>query len=107
MEVKRQVVETDENGYVKSFKVETCEWNPPPLYRTPNKKSTQAIKDMNVGDVKRIVHPEVKCSIKTFKSGDTIRSCTLSSILTKQRKLGWEIEYYHEADHVAVVRRLK
>ena len=107
-------VVTDGSGQPLSFKVETVEWNPPPDRYIHNSKSTAALQNLKVGEVKRIVHPELKCGTKAYpatKREGSVESvgrvCSLQPTIYKLRKKGWELDHYHESDHVMVVRRLK
>ena len=104
--VKRQVVQTDAQGNVLYFKVEECEWHPVKIPHSRMSKSALALQGLKVGEVKRIVHPELICKVKTY-SGNRGRACSLQPTIYKLRKGGWELDFYHEADHIIVVRRTK
>jgi len=105
---------TDEQGYVKEVKIETCEWNPTAFKVRVGVKPSQSVKNlkaMQVGEVKRIIHPDLKCQIKKYNKGNGIKSsnrqCALQSAIYDLKKKGWELEQYHEKDHIMVIRRLK
>ena len=110
---KISTVITDTNGMVLSFKVEEYEWNPVKFARhvgVGRSKSSQTIIDMKVGEIKKITHPDVICKTRHYTTNNkkqSRRSCSLLSVITKLRKeKHWQIEQYHEADHIIVVRRL-
>ncbi len=104
---KRTVI-TDNDGFAIGFKVETYEWNPPKIIRgTSGSKSTNALKSLKAGETKRIVHGDLRYYSGGYKNDKNARHCSLASVICKLRKIGWEIEHYHEKDHVIVVRRLK
>ncbi len=110
MEKQVRTTVTDSNGFVVGFKTETVEWNPPKVVHSGLSKSALAITNLQPGDSKRIVHGDLKCQIKPYtRNGKTIsgRTCSLQPTIYKLRKKGWELEYYHEADHIMVIRRLK
>lgn len=62
-------------------------------------ESVNALRQLQVGEVKRIIHDDIKCD----------RTCSLGAAICRlnNSRGGWELEYYHEAKHVLVVRRLK
>ena len=104
---------TGPNGEVLSAKAEVCEWNPTKFIRpsgSPSSRSTEALKNIKVGETLRIVHPDLLCKLRTYHSKGkdlTSRACSLQLTVTSLRKQGWELEQYHETDHIMVVRRLK
>lgn len=108
----KQIIGTDENGFVKEFKVEKCEWHPNTLIHNGLSKSAREIRNLQVGETKRIYHPDIKCNIKTGirkgqRKGHNYSHCNLQIEIYKMRRQGKEIQYYHEADHIIVVRRIK
>ena len=110
MEKQVRTTVTDKDGFVIGTKVETVEWNPPKVIHSGLSKSTLALMNMKVGETKRIVHGELKCQIKSYeKNGKTVsgRVCSLQPTIYRLRKKGWELEYYHESDHIMVIRRLQ
>jgi hypothetical protein len=80
---------------------ETAVWNH--LHRREEYDSVEILKKTKPGMVLRINHPDVNCH-SDFAGN---RTCGLKAELTRLRKQGWEIESYHEADHIIVVRRTK
>ena len=67
-------------------------------------KSTQMIKDMLPGEVKRINHEDVNC---TVCQEDEKPACTLGmAIAGLNKQPGIKYEYYHEKNKVAVVKRI-
>ena len=90
----------------EEMRVEDAVWEP---WRKPSRgskpsESTLALRALQVGDVKRIVHDDVACNPRREgRDGH----CSLSDSICRLRKQGWEIEYYHEAPHIMVVRRTK
>lgn len=109
MEKTRITVVTDAEGFVKEFKAEKAEWNPTYNLHAGLSKSARAVLSLKVGDILRIVHSDLECNLGAgSKTGPKqYRHCNLQPVIYKQRKAGWELEYYHERPHVAVVRRLK
>ena len=88
------------------MRVEDAVWEPlrkPSRGNNPS-ESTLAVRTLQVGDVKRIVHDDVVCERAREGRGGR---CSLSAAICRLRKQGWEIEYYHEAPHIMVVRRTK
>lgn len=85
--------------------VEDAEWAPPRKTRQsgpPVGESTEVLRSMQVGDVKRIRHPEMYCRYRSFGGA----MCSLYNEVKRLRIRGWDIEQYHEEDCVMVVRRL-
>jgi len=80
-----------------------AEWNPPQSI-TQASNSTQLLYAMNKGQTLKITHYDVKC---TCGGGSGDANCSLSGAVSKLRKKGWKIEYYHEEPGVAVFRRTK
>lgn len=83
------------------MKVEDAKWEPPYNYEHHGRtgsKSTQAAHHLKVGDVKRIFHDDLCCTVKT---------CSLSQVFIRLRRKGKTFLYYHEAPHVLVVKRLE
>lgn len=80
--------------------VESTTWKPRKNSRNAS-PCTQAIKDLQVGEVKRIVHDDMTC--RPYKGG---LICSLIHHVTVARRRGWTVEYYHEKPYVMVVRRL-
>jgi hypothetical protein len=81
--------------------IEDAIWNPPNKERLrgrPLTDGTMALRNLKVGDVKRIEHYDVLC---------TGTNCSLGYQVSRMRKQGWKLEYYHEKHHVMVVRRLE
>jgi hypothetical protein len=70
--------------------------------KTPS-KSTLILRNMKPGDAIRIRHDDVNC---TVGQADVNPSCTLGMAIAGMNKKGREYQYYHEGNHVAVVRRL-
>ena len=106
--ITKRTTVTDTDGYVIGTKVEICEWTPPPkVVHSGLSKSAIALMAMKPGETKRIVHGELKCGPNTHKGKKVGRACSLQPTIYKLRKQGWGLEYYHEKDHVMVVRRLK
>ncbi|KKL91652.1 hypothetical protein LCGC14_1892610 [marine sediment metagenome] len=85
--------------------IEDAEWKPPRHSRGghPAAESTQSLRGVKVGETKRIRHPDVHCAFVSKGQG----SCSLYQQVKKLRVQGWEIQAYHEADHVLVVRRVR
>ena len=111
MSEKRTIrhVTVDENGTVIGTSSETVEWKPVKVVHSGLSESAKVILSLKPGDVKRIVHGDLKCEIKTYPKGGRMmsaRACSLQPTIYKMRKQGWKLEYYHEADHVMVIRRL-
>lgn len=91
------------------MKIENAHWNPC-TYRTPGKTpsdSTKAIRALSVGDIKRIHHDDIKCTVCDSNKVHHRPQCSLSRAIITQRKKGWKLEYYHERPQVMVVRRIK
>jgi len=94
----------DENEDIEIVSHSTdAEWNPPQNI-TQQSNSTKILYDMKKGQTLRVVHHDVKC---TCGGGSSDASCSLSGAVSKLRKKGWKIEYYHEEPGVAVFRRTK
>ena len=84
------------------MKIEDTEWKPPPRHKRkyPFK---EVLENLKVGDIKRVFHEEATCKMKKSKS-----YCSLSKIICRlRREKEWKLEYYHEKEHVLVVRRIK
>ena len=88
------------------MRVEDATWEPlrKPSRGSKPSESTLALRALQVGDVKRIVHDDVACNSRR-EGGDG--NCGLRDPIRQLRLQGWEIEYYHEAPQVLVVRRTK
>lgn len=85
---------------------ENTEWNPLGHTRgRPLAESNGLLRSLEAGDVKRIYHPDLFCTIK--EPGKAHGSCGLLQEARRLRKTGWEIEGYHEETHIAVIRRLR
>ena len=85
------------------MKIEEATWEPKGHHGVTS-NTARALTDMMPGEVKRIHHDDLMCH---YSKRGTGTSCTISGILYQLRKQGWEIEYYHEAQYLAVVRRVK
>lgn len=84
-------------------KMESAEWNcPDRVYKGKEmSQSAKFLRNIKLGEVKRIVHDDLACHGKSSK-------CSLSNaIFTLEKASGCKFEHYHEAAHVAVVRRIK
>jgi len=79
-----------------------AEWNPP--QNTQMSDSTKSLHAIKKGQTLRIAHHDLKCSC-CESGGDG--HCSLSGVVSKLRKKGWKIDYYHEEPGVAVFRRTK
>ena len=84
--------------------IEDAEWKPPRHSRGGHAaaESTQLLRSVQVGETKRILHPDTHCRFKTGGAG----SCSLYQEVKRLRREGWDIQHYHEEDHMLVVRRL-
>lgn len=80
------------------MKIEKAKWEPVHRHGRLPSKSCEAVKALKPGDCKRIFHDDLIC-VKG--------KCSLFAVVSRCRKQGWVIEAYHEALHIAVVRRLK
>tara|TARA_R100000049_G_C1923658_1_gene68446 strand:+ start:615 stop:974 length:360 start_codon:yes stop_codon:yes gene_type:complete len=70
-------------------------------------QSVIAVRNLKVGECKRIKHDDLKCGKVSTKNGETTSSCcSLRNEINKLRRGGWDLEYYHEQQGVLVVRRL-
>lgn len=110
MKKELKTVVTDGNGFAIDFKIESYEWNPPKLIHAGVSKSTQAIRGLKIGETKRIMHGDLMCKMKFYNTKGKVvhsRACSLQTEITKMRKQGFELEHYHEADHILVIRRIK
>ncbi len=76
--------------------IEDAEWDDTRFRK--QSVSVKALYGMKAGEVKRIFHNDIKCYPTT---------CYLAQSIHRLNKKGWEIEYYHESQYVAVVRRIK
>ena len=84
-------------------RMEDAEWNPP--VPKLGSESTFLLRSLKVGEVKRIVHDDLKCILSPTGN---VKSCSLLDRIKHLRdRKWWGIEYYHEAPHILVVRRLK
>lgn len=91
------------------MKIENTHWNPG-TYSTPGKTpsdSTKAVRKLVVGDIKRIYHDDIKCTVCNSNRLEDYAQCSLSRSISMQRKKGWRLEYYHERPNVMVIRRIK
>ena len=71
----------------------------------PKSQSRILLESLQVGDCKRIIHYDVVCRAC---DGVPPNPCSLTQSVIRQRhSLGWVLEYYHEANHIMVIRRLK
>lgn len=87
------------------MKVEDAEWKPLMGRGRRPMESTKALRTLQVGDVKRVIHDDVVCNICLPNTPSP--GCTLSQEIKRLRETGWELDYYHEQAHVLVIRRLK
>ena len=83
------------------MKIEDAEWDDDVRKGRNASKSVAALRLLVPGDIKRIVHDDLYCGYSHGKA------CTLSQEIGRLRRKGWHLEYYHEAEHVLVVRRLR
>ena len=92
------------------MRVEDAEWNPMAFrWKRAGRKASAsrlALRDLQVGDVKRIFHDDLACTIANPLTAGQ-RQCSLFREIRNLKKVGWELEYYHEAPQVLVVRRTK
>ena len=93
----------DYQGRPFKMKIDDAMWEPKGR-RGATSNTARALTDMMPGEVKRIYHDDLTCH---YGKRQADRRCTISGILHQLRKQGWEIEYYHEAQYIAVVRRVK
>ena len=64
-------------------------------------ESAKVIRNLKVGDCIKLTHGDVKCE----QNG---QQCSLKSEISRLREdEGWGIDYYHEFDHIMVIRRTK
>ena len=83
------------------MKVEDAKWNPA-NHGSRVSRSVLALRALEVGDVKRLVHNDVHCVTKNGHS-----SCTLAQEIHRLRpKLNWKLDYYHESLGVLIIKRL-
>lgn len=90
------------------MRIEDAKWEPP-LGRNPRLSlSALAVHMLKPGDVKRIPHDDVRCTILSSKADDKRQvRCSLAQIIGRlRRNHGWVIDYYHEHSNVLVVRRI-
>jgi len=79
-------------------------WNPP-TQKEPS-ESSKMLKEMKVGEILRINHPDLACKVE--KDGNASKViCSLQTQMYALRKKGKVYQMYHEGPHVAVVRRLE
>lgn len=85
---------------------ENVEWKPiiGSGGRIPS-ESSKSLRNLKIGDIKRITHDDVSCNIRS--KGPYGPHCSLGQEIGRLRKLGWHLEYYHEKAHVLVIRRLE
>ncbi len=81
-------------------KIEPAKWNPPPKGHQIPSTSVLLLRELEVGDVKKLYHEDVWCL-------GSSPQCTLAGELQRLRKKGWLIKSYHLAPHVMVVKRIK
>jgi hypothetical protein len=86
-------------------RIENAKWNPKNKHVAhPPSQTLSNLRNMQIGDCKRIVHDDIKCSLNKTSS----YNCSLVSFLaTESKKHDYKYEYYHEKKHVAVVKRIK
>jgi len=85
----------------EEVKIEDTEWKPPRGKGRVVSNSVRGLRGIKPGETKRIYHPDIVCN-------PSEKSCHLQHELHKLRKTqGWEVESYHEAPHIMVVRRDK
>jgi hypothetical protein len=85
---------------------EHVEWKPRGIGKhrsIANSDSVQKLRSVQVGQVVKIVHPDVTC----HSNFDASQTCSLKHELERLRQEGWVINSYHEDDHIIVMRRLK
>ena len=86
------------------MKVEAVEWNPTQKRTQYNESATcKELKAMQVGECKRFEHGDIMCTHGTKEKHPNF---TLINKICLLRKRGWQLECYHEAQYVAVIRRL-
>lgn len=100
--------EIQRNSYKEECaKITDAEWMP----TRNNGRSSESyllLFSLEVGDCKRIDHPDVACRRVTYKDGSMGLTCSLKgSIARYQKKTGKLFETYHEKPGVLVIRRVK
>ena len=88
------------SGTSKMTKIEDTSWNPPPKGHQRPSVCTLLLRELEVGDVKKLYHEDVWCEGHSY-------DCSLSNELRNLRKMGWIVKTYHLAPHVVVVKRIK
>ena len=84
------------------MRVENAKWEPLSK-RGIISDSVRELYKLRVGDVKRIVHDDVACSIARVG-----HVCTVAQAIGRlRRKRGWGLDYYHEKRGILIVRRTK
>jgi len=83
-----------------------AKWNPPFNRINPlTSKTRMSVIDMKIGDVKRILHDDLVCVMKHGRNKQL--NCSLIGIISAiSKKYQRKFEYYHEKEHIAIVRRL-
>lgn len=86
----------------KRISSELTEWSPPTGKgrRAGRDSSSLLLGKIEVGEVRRIYHDDCGCS----HSPDGWR-CSLVAKISVLRSAGFNLEYYHEDEHIIVVRR--
>jgi len=70
-------------------------------------QSVVAVRNLKVGECKRINHDDLKCGRVNGRNGQSKYSCcSLRNEINRLRRGGFDLEYYHEQQGVLVVRRL-
>ena len=89
------------------MKVENARWNKGKYkcehYRIQVSNSVKALREMQAGEVKRIIHDDVSCK-------DCGKICTIVANISRLKTQSWGrivYEYYHEATGIIIVKRVR
>ncbi len=82
------------------MKTEAAEWSPHGG-RAVLSDSCRALRGMTEGQVLRLYHDDLHC---TRTGHSPAGYCGTNAELKRLRQRGWEIDAYHEAPHIMVVR---
>jgi hypothetical protein len=60
------------------------------------------VKGLKVGEIARVFHADIKCEVGIGKKK---ANCSLRQIILRMRQQGWNLDFYHESQNIAIIKR--